>query len=106
MAYGKTWHKEGTYYARNRERILAEANAKNAVLRTSAMGRSPPAECEVCKRELRLVLDHCHKTGRLRGWVCYSCNIALGQVRDDAELLRKLALYLEHYTQPIPTAKP
>lgn len=39
-------------------------------------------------------VDHCHKSGKIRGLVCPSCNKAMGLVGDNAEILEKLALYL------------
>ena len=43
----------------------------------------------------RLFVDHCHKTGKVRGLLCSSCNRALGGVHDVPETLRRLADYLE-----------
>ena len=40
-------------------------------------------------------IDHCHTTGRVRGILCANCNIALGQVSDNIDHLRKLITYLE-----------
>lgn len=40
-------------------------------------------------------VDHNHKTGAVRGILCLHCNITLGHARDNPELLRKLADYLE-----------
>ena len=64
-------------------------------------GRKKPEHCEVCgafEREFKLGLcfDHDHKTGKFRGWLCSHCNHALGYARDNPELLRKLAEYLEN----------
>ena len=42
-----------------------------------------------------LSIDHCHKTDTVRGLLCGRCNLTLGRVGDDPELLRKMALYLE-----------
>lgn len=57
-----------------------------------------PHQCEVCGRRngrWGIALDHCHQTGRFRGWLCYSCNTILGHAADDPKILRGLAAYLE-----------
>lgn len=53
--------------------------------------------CQVCSKDVghSICLDHCHKTGKFRGFLCNGCNLALGSVGDDPERLRKLAAYLE-----------
>ncbi len=43
----------------------------------------------------RLAVDHCHKTGKIRGLLCSSCNIGIGNLKHNPELLRKAALYCE-----------
>ncbi|WP_434976453.1 endonuclease VII domain-containing protein [Streptomyces puniciscabiei] len=40
-------------------------------------------------------VDHCHKTGRVRGVLCFNCNSGLGLLRDDPEVVRRAAAYLE-----------
>lgn len=54
-----------------------------------------PKSCEVCESTVRIVFDHSHISGKFRGWLCNACNVALGHVNDNPEILRKLALYLE-----------
>jgi len=39
--------------------------------------------------------DHCHKNGRVRGILCYNCNIALGLVKDSPIILRRMIAYLK-----------
>ncbi len=55
--------------------------------------------CCICSRpptgKVRLVVDHCHTTGDLRGIVCTHCNSVLGHSFDSPEVLRNAALYLE-----------
>lgn len=61
------------------------------------IGRPRPEVCEVCGRrngKHGIALDHCHKTGAPRGWLCYSCNTILGHAEDNPEILRKLIDYL------------
>ena len=57
--------------------------------------------CEICgvKEEVRrLSADHEHiEPPNPRGLLCTSCNRALGYLKDDPELLRAAALYIEKY---------
>lgn len=52
--------------------------------------------CDIAEDPNRqLCLDHCHVTGSFRGWLCYKCNLALGNVEDSIERLKQLITYLE-----------
>jgi hypothetical protein len=52
--------------------------------------------CEVCSQRCKTVWDHCHRTGKFRGWLCSPCNTALGMVYDNPATLRALADYLDN----------
>ena len=54
--------------------------------------------CAVCPASPEHV-DHDHETGKVRGILCFNCNQALGNVRDDPAILRKLARYLDKHRQ-------
>lgn len=64
--------------------------------------------CDLCKttgfimnkarHDSGLVIDHCHKTGKVRGHLCHNCNRALGLLQDDTALLRRAIAYLERAT--------
>ena len=41
-------------------------------------------------------LDHNHKTGEFRGWLCKKCNSALGWFEDDINYLKRAIKYLEN----------
>jgi hypothetical protein len=61
--------------------------------------RPAPQICECCGRpESRkgyvLALDHCHLSGKFRGWLCNNCNVALGKLGDTEAGVLNLLRYL------------
>jgi len=52
--------------------------------------------CRICKKtsSKRLCVDHCHKTGVVRGLLCRRCNLAIGLFDDDIALLEAAQEYL------------
>lgn len=42
----------------------------------------------------RLSVDHCHKTGKIRGLLCDRCNTSLGRLEENVELIQSLANYI------------
>lgn len=47
----------------------------------------------------KLAVDHCHKTGKIRGLLCTRCNTSLGVFGDSVEGLRKTLSYLTNATE-------
>lgn len=43
----------------------------------------------------RLAVDHCHKTGKVRGLLCQDCNVGLGAFKDNTELIKRAIDYLQ-----------
>jgi len=56
--------------------------------------KSTVKQCVICGVEEKLVVDHNHKTGKIRGLLCNHCNRGLGHFRDDPTLLEFAAQYL------------
>lgn len=40
-------------------------------------------------------VDHDHATGKIRGLLCATCNMGIGNLKDDPSLMRRLAEYVE-----------
>jgi hypothetical protein len=51
-------------------------------------------ECVICGSEEKLVVDHDHVTGKVRGMLCNHCNRGLGHFKDSPMLLEFAAQYL------------
>lgn len=85
--------KRPTYILRNRygltledyEDLLQEQNGGCAICEAS-----PP-------ENRRLSVDHCHKTGKIRGLLCNKCNCCLGMVDDNIDRLFDAIAYLRKW---------
>lgn len=53
--------------------------------------------CGICHKESKrtLVVDHCHDSKKVRGLLCNDCNIAIGFMKDDVEILKSAIKYLK-----------
>lgn len=120
--YDRDKAKHAEYRERNRERIRAVQKARYAAPGTPkyfehirgtygltkdqyvAMLEAQQHCCVTChcqfrEREARGKetphVDHDHVTGKVRGLLCGHCNIALGGAKDNPDILRNLASYIE-----------
>lgn len=61
--------------------------------------------CAICDAELEFfkpnvsrkqsaAVDHCHKTGEVRGLLCHNCNNGLGRFKDSIGILNSAIRYL------------
>jgi hypothetical protein len=65
-----------------------------------ALLESQDGKCAICGElpkdgKRRFAVDHCHKTLVVRGLLCMSCNIGIGQFYDRTDLLLSAVAYLE-----------
>lgn len=65
----------------------------------SKMWQEQEARCKICgigqeNLKLTLSVDHDHKTGKVRGLLCRSCNGMLGLAKDNVEILNNAIKYL------------
>ena len=84
-----------------------------------AILRSQDGRCAICKgisQHARLGVDHCHRTGKVRGLICVRCNSALGYLKESLRLFKSAVEYLErtdtqsdwrqHEKQPLASFSP
>ncbi|MGV9540916.1 endonuclease VII domain-containing protein [Nocardia beijingensis] len=91
-AGGQRWYHHKSRYGLTRDEVEGLFQAQG--------GR-----CAICSTELKgkhlerdsPQIDHCHRTGKARAILCRLCNTALGNFRDDPELIRRSLDYLERY---------
>ena len=48
---------------------------------------------------MSLAVDHDHETGKVRGLLCKSCNLAIGKFKEDVDIVRRALAYLESSAQ-------
>lgn len=102
----KEWYKEKlgdggmSYSDRNRKSKYGVTPEKFKAMRNecgdacSICGRP---ETKVVKGVLYdLTIDHCHTTGKIRGLLCASCNLAIGMLQDDIDILASAISYLKN----------
>jgi len=44
-------------------------------------------------------IDHCHKTGKVRGLLCQKCNLGLGSFKDSEDIILKAVEYLKIFNK-------
>lgn len=71
------------WYLANREKALERVRIRNRVLvgTVGATGEIRHGICPICEKTKKLVCDHDHVTGAIRGWVCNWCNMQMERTR-------------------------
>ena len=78
-----------------------------------ALRKEQNGKCAICDCDLGLgdktvsrrqtvAVDHCHKTGAVRGLLCNCCNSGLGSLGDSVKRLKRAIQYLERASQGSP----
>ena len=71
-----------------------------------ALRKKQKDACEICRkpfiaggRKTNFGVDHSHKTGAVRGLLCYHCNAGLGMARESVKILNGMIAYLHRYNE-------
>lgn len=92
--YGFKWREKNkdTYTHRKAKTYGITGEQYNVMLESQGM------VCAICKQvnagSRSLNIDHDHKTGKVRGLLCTSCNTMLGKIGDNMETLYSTISYL------------
>ena len=104
IAKNPNWYKK--QYARRQELHPNSGFEEFGITRLqySKLLEAQGGVCAICKQKetrkhqngktLRLAIDHDHSSGEIRGLLCRRCNIALGLLEDNIDLLAAMQAYL------------
>lgn len=52
-------------------------------------------KCLICEEKLKLYVDHCHTTKKVRGLLCDLCNRGIGLLKENVNTLKRAIDYIE-----------
>lgn len=61
----------------------------------AAMIARQKGACAICRLKKKISIDHDHKSGRVRGLLCITCNTAIGSFHENPALLEASKKYLQ-----------
>lgn len=107
----KAWRADyAKRYRKKNAKKLQKANDERHLLRHYGMSlkdyykllKEQNYSCALCEKAFekggrKPAVDHCHKTGKIRGIIHPCCNTLLGQAGDDISVLELAIKYLQKY---------
>lgn len=96
LAYDKDWKVNNPEKAK---RIIQDASRKKLYGMSSeeydALVLKQDGKCAICGRDADpLNIDHDHRTSKIRGGLCRTCNVGIGALGDCPEMLDRAARYI------------
>jgi hypothetical protein len=94
----RKWREENQDKNRNTKYLKKFGITLEQVL---AILKSQNNTCAICKVYIEMGskthLDHCHLTGKVRGFLCQKCNHGLGLFNDSIQRLTNAIEYISHH---------
>ena len=92
----QNWRKNNTERANDLDRLRSYGLPKGRYKKILALQKGC---CAICKintpaPKKTFCVDHCHKTGKVRGLLCHRCNTMLGHAKDNIKTLENAILFL------------
>lgn len=89
--------KKKTYTKDQKRRWLLATRYRLTPDQVEEMSKAQGHRCAICSKPFKKrVVDHCHKTKKVRGLLCHGCNIKLPAV-ENGWFLNAARKYLEKY---------
>jgi hypothetical protein len=95
----RRYHQE--HYRANKPRAIAQARVRKLArygltpLQFAQLLADQKGACAICQEPMKSPrVDHCHKSGAVRGLLCMQCNSGLGMFADNPAVLIRAADYL------------
>lgn len=88
-AYGRDYHLKINYNLTREQhnKMLSDQNHKCAICGID----------ESLTVKKKLFVDHCHKTNKVRSLLCFSCNSAIGLMKESIEIFSNAILYINKH---------
>lgn len=101
-AYQKEYWQKTEAYDKHKERMRENKRANRAKVNSAKYGiteeeylEGMKKPCDICSIKTAAVVDHCHKTGAVRGFLCSGCNTGIGLLGDTLDRVKLAIVYLE-----------
>jgi hypothetical protein len=90
------YHKHGNPYKQRDAKLRREFGI--TAEQYEVMFEQQRGVCAICggvnASGMRLHVDHCHSSGKVRGLLCANCNLGLGNLKDSVEVMSRAIDYL------------
>lgn len=104
VAESVQWRRDNPERA-NRTRRMGELKRKYGITSEEYenLEKAQNGVCAICGKPQNvkygrspfLCVDHDHTTGKIRGLLCYPCNLVVGNCLEDSRILEKTMIYLK-----------
>lgn len=106
--YSKNYYKENKslFKSHSLKKFWPEYTNQECLDKYNKLLEKQNGVCAVCKKyetsifngQVRnLAVDHCHKTGKVRGLLCLACNQTLGRIKENVETVNNLLTYIKFH---------
>lgn len=62
-------------------------------------------KCDICAKQfsekVKMNIDHCHTTGKVRSLLCSRCNTAIGLVFENVEIMNSMINYIKSHAKAL-----